>query len=172
MVVQNYGCIEEHNLDEVETQTNYHGASKISAIVVISLIVMAIGVFPNQTFDHSKTEFQESNEYAAEKVTLGNIRAPLSMQGITGSQLFATFFEKYNLLGGNEGALFETIEKDLTESSEGWAVVKLFSDSSCGGTEYAVGGIMTGVCFPVYDDDYDSGHSFYVECESGECIIS
>lgn len=97
-----------------------------------------------------------------------SIYAPLSLQEITHENMIPTLLEKYGLVGTEDVLDQYDTTYDASTATKGWAYVEVYKGSDCTSTEYTKGGILTGVCLPVYGyDDVDYEESLVFNCVDG-----
>ena len=95
--------------------------------------------------------------------------SPLFLQRIDNTNLLNKFMLKYGMEGASSTDSFEAVE---AADEKGWAYISIYSDSSCSGTEYSIGGVVTEQCFTYYseDDDGAAATSIRFQCLDGKII--
>ena len=96
--------------------------------------------------------------------------SPLFLQRIDNTNLLNKFMLKYGLEGASSADNYDGVE---TVDEKGWAYISIYSDSTCSGTEYSIGGVVTGQCFTYYseDDDGAAATSIRFQCLDGTILI-
>lgn len=154
--------------DMSHTGEKGHNILLITTLAVGVLIALAVVFTSSENSIYSSVELDTFTLADIELDISHDVSAPLFLQNIDNSNLISKFLQKYNLDQASQFSLDSTTYSSASEV--GWAYIDVYGDDSCEGTLYGVGGVVAGVCLPIYADN-GAGNSLMIDCSNGRLLL-